>query len=102
MLRADIAILEKRQKALEKEIGEALTHAPTDDPMVANLKTRILYVKDEIRHQLGSDRRVTISSVLAFGRLIYQFAEPTKKLSIQNVFNVVGVLTHKRVKLPFQ
>ena len=54
MLQADIAILEKRQKALEKEISEALTHAPIDDPMVANLKTRILYVKDEIdrlRHE---------------------------------------------------
>ncbi|MGB8562307.1 MAG: DUF465 domain-containing protein [Pseudolabrys sp.] len=41
-------MLEKRQKALEKEIGEALTHAPIDDPMVANLKSRVLYVKDEI------------------------------------------------------
>ena len=54
MLQADITILEKRQKALEKEIGEALTHAPNDDPMVANLKSRILYVKDEIdrlRHE---------------------------------------------------
>ena len=54
MLQADITILEKRQKALEKEIGEALTHAPIDDPMVAYLKSRILYVKDEIdrlRHE---------------------------------------------------
>ena len=54
MLQTDITILEKRQKALEKEIGEALTHAPIDDPMVANLKSRILYVKDEIdrlRHE---------------------------------------------------
>ena len=54
MLQADIAIFEKRQKVLEKEIGEALTHAPIDDPMVANLKIRILYVKDEIdrlRHE---------------------------------------------------
>jgi hypothetical protein len=54
MLQADIAILEKRRNALENEIGEALTHAPIDDPMVANLKTRILYVKDEIdrlRHE---------------------------------------------------
>ena len=54
MLQADITILKKRQKALEKEIGEALTHAPIDDPMVADLKSRILYVKDEIdrlRHE---------------------------------------------------
>ena len=54
MLQADITILEQRQKALEKEIGEALTHAPIDDPMVAYLKSRILYVKGEIdrlRHE---------------------------------------------------
>jgi hypothetical protein len=54
MLQTDITILEKRQKTLEKEIGEALTYAPIDDPMVAYLKSRILYVKDEIdrlRHE---------------------------------------------------
>ena len=54
MLQTDITMLEKRQKALEKEIGEALTHAPIDDPMVADLKSRVLYVKDEIdrlRHE---------------------------------------------------
>ena len=48
MLQTDITILEKRQKALEREIGEVLTHAPIDDPMVAYLKSRILYVMDEI------------------------------------------------------
>ena len=46
MLQTDIAILEQRQKALEKEIGEALSHAPVDDPMIAYLKSRILYVKE--------------------------------------------------------
>ena len=54
MLQTDITMLEKRQKALEKEIGEALTHTPIDDPMVADLKSRVLYVKDEIdrlRHE---------------------------------------------------
>ena len=54
MLQTDITILEKRQKTLEKEIGEALTYAPIDDPMVAYLKSRIIYVKDEIdrlRHE---------------------------------------------------
>jgi hypothetical protein len=48
MLHTDIAILEQRQKVLEKEIGEALSHAPIDDPMIAYLKSRILYVKEEI------------------------------------------------------
>ena len=54
MLQTDITILEKREKTLAKEIDEALTHAPIDDPMVAYLKSRILYVKDEIdrlRHE---------------------------------------------------
>ena len=35
MLQTDITILEQRQKALEKEIGEALSHALIDDPMKA-------------------------------------------------------------------
>jgi hypothetical protein len=54
MLQTDIAILEQRQRALEKQIGEALSHAPVDDPMIAYLKSRILYVKEEIsrlRHE---------------------------------------------------
>ena len=54
MLRTDIAILERRQKTLEKEIGEALSYAPIDDPMIAFLKSRIIYVMEEIdrlRHE---------------------------------------------------
>ena len=54
MLHADIAILKQRQKVLEKEIAAALSHAPTDDPMIADLKSRIIYVKEEIdrlRHE---------------------------------------------------
>ena len=54
MLRTDITILEHRQKTLEKEFGEALSHAPVDDPMIVFLKSRILYVRDEIdrlRHE---------------------------------------------------
>jgi len=55
MLQTDITILEQRRKALEKEIGEALSHAHIDDPMIAYLKSRILYVKEEInrlRHEV--------------------------------------------------
>jgi hypothetical protein len=37
--------------------------------------------------------------VPAFGCSIYQFAKPTTKLSIENIFNGVGALTHKRMKL---
>jgi hypothetical protein len=48
MLQTDITILQQRQKILEKEIDEALSHAPNDDPMIAYLKSRILYVKEEI------------------------------------------------------
>ena len=51
MLQTDITILEQRQKVLEKEIDEALSHAAIDDPMVAHLKSRILYVREEI-HRL--------------------------------------------------
>lgn len=48
MLQTDITILQQRQKVLEKEIDEALSHAPIDDPMIAYLKSRILYVKEEL------------------------------------------------------
>jgi hypothetical protein len=54
MLQTDITILEQRQRALEKEVDEALSHAPIDDPMIVYLKSRILYVKEEIdrlRHE---------------------------------------------------
>jgi len=47
-------VLEHRQKVLEKEIDETLSHAPIDDLMIAYLKSRILYVKEEIvrlRHE---------------------------------------------------
>jgi hypothetical protein len=55
MLQTDITILQQRQKVLEKEINEALSHAPIDDPMIADLKSRIIYVKEEIdrlRHEV--------------------------------------------------
>jgi hypothetical protein len=48
MLQTDIAILEQRQKTLEQEIDEALSQCSIDDPMIANLKSRVLYVKAEI------------------------------------------------------
>jgi hypothetical protein len=55
MLQTDNTILQQRQKVLEKEIHEALSHAPIDDPMIADLKSRIIYVKEEIdrlRHEV--------------------------------------------------
>jgi hypothetical protein len=54
MLQTDITILVQRQKVLEREIDEALTHVRIDDPMIANLKSRILHIKEEIdrlRHE---------------------------------------------------
>ena len=54
MLRTDITILEQRRKVLAKEVDEALSHVPIDDLMITYLKSRILYVKEEIdrlRHE---------------------------------------------------
>jgi len=54
MLQTDITILEQRQKVLEKEIDQALSKASIDDPMVTHLRSRVLYVKEEIdrlRHE---------------------------------------------------
>jgi len=40
--------LERRQQVLEDEIARALSHFPTDDPMVSDLKSRLLHLKEEI------------------------------------------------------
>jgi hypothetical protein len=42
-----IADLERRQKALEKEIAVALTHMSSDDLMIIDLKRRMLHLRDE-------------------------------------------------------
>jgi hypothetical protein len=59
-----IAVLERRYKALEAEIAEALSHTPTDDSMIVDLKRRLLHLRDEIfRHRFEEDiegRRPTI------------------------------------------
>ena len=54
MLQTDITILKQREKVLEKEIDEALSHTSIDDLMIVHLKSRILYLKEEIdrlRHE---------------------------------------------------
>ncbi len=43
-----IADLERRHKALEKETPEALTRTSSDDLMIADLKRRILHLRDEL------------------------------------------------------
>ena len=48
MNRARINELERRHKALEEEIAEALLHRSADDLMVAELKRRKLHIRDEI------------------------------------------------------
>jgi hypothetical protein len=47
-MQAHLAELEKRHRALEEEINEALAHPATDDLRIAELKRRKLQVKDEI------------------------------------------------------
>ncbi len=47
-IESHLAELERRHEALKEEISEALTHPPTDDLKVVELKRRKLHVKDEI------------------------------------------------------
>ena len=47
-MQSHLAELEKRHRALEAEIAEALMHPSTDDLKIAELKRRKLLVKDEI------------------------------------------------------
>ena len=53
-MQSHLAELEKRHRALEAEISEALAHPSIDDLMIRELKRRKLHVKDEIariRHE---------------------------------------------------
>jgi hypothetical protein len=47
-MHAHLAELERRHRALEDELNEALTHPSTDNLTIAELKRRKLQVKDEI------------------------------------------------------
>ena len=47
-MQAHLAELERRHRALEDELNEALTHPSTDNLTIAELKRRKLQVKDEI------------------------------------------------------
>jgi hypothetical protein len=40
--------LERRQQMLEEEIARALSYCSPDDPMVADIKRRMLHLKEEI------------------------------------------------------
>jgi hypothetical protein len=56
-----IADLERRQKSLEDEIAKALLHCPTDDPMILDLRLRMLHLRDELerlRHKTAVDKRL--------------------------------------------
>jgi hypothetical protein len=56
-IQAHLAELERRHRALEQEITDALAHPSTDDLKIAELKRRKLQVKDEIarlRHEAGT------------------------------------------------
>ena len=47
-IQSHLAELEKKHRALEEEINEALTHPSTDDLKVVELKRQKLKLKDEI------------------------------------------------------
>jgi hypothetical protein len=53
-MQSHLAELERRHRALEDEIADAINHLSTDDLKIAELKRRKLLVKDEIeriRHE---------------------------------------------------
>ncbi len=47
-MQSHLAELQRRHRALEQELSEALAHPSTDDLQIAELKRRKLLVKDEI------------------------------------------------------
>jgi hypothetical protein len=53
--------LELRQQVLEDEIARDLSHWPSDDPMVADIKRRMLHLKEELErfcNKAIADRRL--------------------------------------------
>ena len=48
-IQAHLAELQRKHRALEDEIAEAMTHPSTDDLTLAELKRRKVLVKDEIQ-----------------------------------------------------
>jgi hypothetical protein len=52
-IQTHLAELERRHRALEDEIAEALTHLSSDGMKIAELKRRKLQVKDEIERLRG-------------------------------------------------
>ena len=47
-MQAHLAELERKHRALESELADALAHPSVDDMTIAELKRRKLQVKDEI------------------------------------------------------
>jgi hypothetical protein len=53
--------LERRQQVLEEEIARAMSHCSADDPMVGDLKRRMLHLKEELErfcNKAIADRRL--------------------------------------------
>jgi len=40
--------LKRRQQVLEKKIAQTLSHCSPDDPMVSDLKRRMLHLKEQL------------------------------------------------------
>ena len=57
-MQSHLAELERRHRALEDEIAEAMAHPSADDLKIAELKRRKLLVKDEIVRIQGVDASV--------------------------------------------
>lgn len=56
-IQSHLAELERRHRALEDELAEAMAHPSVDDTKIAELKRRKLQVKDEIaRLRQGADK----------------------------------------------
>ncbi len=54
-IQAHLAELERRHRALEDQLAEAMIHPSTDDLTIAELKRRKLVVKDEITRLRQND-----------------------------------------------
>ena len=97
-MQAHLAELEKRHRALEVELAEALAHPSTDDLKIAELKRRKLLVKDQIARLRTRPSPVSIDSSIR-GRIDPRFAERRGELHSRGSRAALGAL---RRFLPFR
>ena len=63
--------LERRQKCLEDEITKALSCYPSDDPMIGDLKRRLLHLRQRARSSAPSGCRARLPALMIVAQIAF-------------------------------